>query len=94
MFLVIRTQTDEVGGEMRAWAEGCRQVSGKRKKEGRAVGQRRTLLGKERSSHQGSAVMNPASPLEDAGTIPGLTQRVKDPSLLWLWSRPAATALI
>ena len=26
--------------------------------------------------------------------IPGLTQWVKDPALLWLWCRPAATALI
>ena len=31
---------------------------------------------------------------EVAGSIPGLAQRVKDPALLWLWCRPAATALI
>ena len=31
---------------------------------------------------------------EDMGLIPGLAQRVKDPTLPWLWRRPAATALI
>ena len=29
---------------------------------------------------------------EDAGSIPGTTQQVKGPALLWLWRRPAATA--
>ena len=35
-----------------------------------------------RSSHCGSAVMNPTSIHEDTGLIPGLTLRVKDPALL------------
>ena len=46
------------------------------------------------SSHYGSAVMNPTSIHEDAGLIPGLTQWVKDPVLLWLWCRQAVAALI
>ena len=38
--------------------------------------------------------MNPTSIQEDVGSIPGLTQRVKDLALLWLWHRLAAVAPI
>ena len=46
------------------------------------------------SSHHGSAVTNPTSIHEDSGLIPGLTQLVKDPALLWLWCRLAAAVII
>ena len=39
-------------------------------------------------------VMNPTSIHEDEGLILGLPQWVKDLSLLWLWCRPVAAALI
>ena len=39
-------------------------------------------------------LMNSASIHEDAGLIPGLTQRVKDLVLLWLWCRLAAAAAL
>ena len=35
-----------------------------------------------RSSHCGSALMNPTSICEDVGLIPGLAEWVKDPALL------------
>ena len=47
-----------------------------------------------RSSRHGSAVTNLTSIHEDTDLIPGLDQRVKDPALLWLWCRLAATAPI
>ena len=41
-----------------------------------------------------AAETNPTRNLEIEGLIPGLAQWVKDPALLWLWHRPAATAPI
>ena len=39
-------------------------------------------------------IKNLTSSHEDVGSIPGLTEWVKDPELLWLWHRSEATALI
>ena len=46
-----------------------------------------------RRSHRGTAETNLTRNHEVTGSIPSLTQWVKDLALLWLWCRPAATAL-
>ena len=61
-------------------------------------GRARSLNSSCKKAHQefprGSAVTNLTSIYEDASSIPGLAQRVKDLASLWLWCRPAAIALI
>ena len=52
---------------------------------------RRRQLG---SSCHGAVEMNPTRNREVVDLILGLVQSVGDPALLWLWCRPAATALI
>ena len=46
------------------------------------------------SSHCGAAETNPTKNHEVVGLIHGLALWVKDLALLWLWCRPAATALL
>ena len=46
------------------------------------------------SSHSVSVETNLNNTHACTGSIPGLTQWVKYPALLWLWCRPAATTLI
>ena len=49
---------------------------------------------KRRSCRRGTAESNPTGNREVSGSISVLSQWVKDPALLWLWCRPAATSPI
>ena len=46
------------------------------------------------SSRRGTVETNPTRHHEGTGSMPGLTQWVKDPVLLWLWRSLAAEAPI
>ena len=53
-----------------------------------------SILKNTRSSHCGAAEANLTRNHEVVGSIPELTQWVKDPVLLWLWCRLEAVAPI
>ena len=92
-------ELDEGRKMVRAWAALGALLGG-----GHSATSKMTLLG---SSHCGPMVKNQTSIHEDAGSIPGLAQWVKDlalppgcsvghtcssdPALPWLWCRPGAS---
>jgi len=88
-----------------AWEPLCAMVAAQEK-----AGKQKKKKTRNRSSHRGTVEMNLTRNREVAGSIPGLAQWVKDPTLpwavvvgcrlgldpalLWLWQRPAAIVLI